>query len=76
MSPQKKKNEYRNSITAGKKHILEQIYAFFGDSMKRMVGFTLFWIAVGMLIMLFLHNAFIGAIIIALLLLVGYNLFC
>ena len=44
--------------------------------MKRMVGFTLFWIAVGMLIMLFLHNAFIGAIIIALLLLVGYNLFC
>ena len=44
--------------------------------MKRMIGFILFWIAVGMLIMLFIHNILIGFIIIGLLLLIGYNLFC
>ncbi len=65
------------------------IYAFFvsvfvyrqsgtgrSDTMKRMIGFILFWIAVGMLIMLFIHNILIGFIIIGLLLLIGYNLFC
>lgn len=65
------------------------IYAFFcagffvpakganwGGTMKRMIGFILFWIAIGMLIMLFIHNILIGFIIIGLLLLIGYNLFC
>lgn len=52
------------------------IYAFFGDVMKRMVGFILFWIAIGMLLMILIHNILIGIIIIGILLLLGYNLFC
>jgi hypothetical protein len=44
--------------------------------MKRMIGFILFWIAIGMLLMLFIHNMLIGMILIAVLLLLGYNLFC
>lgn len=41
-----------------------------------MIGFILFWIAIGMLLMLFIHNMLIGMILIAVLLLLGYNLFC
>ncbi len=42
--------------------------------MKRLIGFIAFWIAVGMLLMLFLaHHYLIALIIIALLLLIGYN---
>jgi len=52
------------------------IYAFFGDSMKRMIGFILFWIAIGMIIMMFIQNMFMGVLIVAILLLLGYNLFC
>ncbi len=44
--------------------------------MKRLIGFTLFWIAVGMLLMLLIHNIFIGILLIAVFLLAGYNLFC
>lgn len=44
--------------------------------MKRMIGFILFWIAIGMLLMLLIHNILVGMIIIAALLLLGYNLFC
>lgn len=47
-----------------------------GDYMKRCIGFILFWIAVGMLLMLLIHNTLIGLILIAVLLLLGYNLFC
>ncbi|MCI9664694.1 MAG: hypothetical protein HFI46_12595 [Lachnospiraceae bacterium] len=44
--------------------------------MKKMIGFIAFWIAVGMLLMLFLSRHFlIGLIIIALLLLIGYNFY-
>ena len=44
--------------------------------MKRMIGFIAFWIAVGMQLMLFLARHYlIGLIIIALLLLIGYNFF-
>lgn len=43
--------------------------------MRRLIGFTLFWIAVGMLLMLFLHSKLLGLIIIFLLLILGYNLF-
>lgn len=43
---------------------------------KRLIGFIAFWIAVGMLLMLFLaHHYLTGLIIIALLLLVGYNFY-
>ena len=44
--------------------------------MKKLIGFIAFWIAVGMLLMLFLaHHYLIALIIIALLLRLGYN-FC
>ena len=44
--------------------------------MKKILGFGCFMIAVGMFIMLFLENVFVAVIIIGILLLVGYNLFC
>lgn len=40
---------------------------------KKLVGLLAFFVAVGMLIMLFLRNDFVGIIIIALLLFIGYN---
>lgn len=43
--------------------------------MKKIIGFILFWIAIGMLFMLIISNTFWGVIIIALLLLIGYNLY-
>ena len=44
--------------------------------MKRLIGFIMFWIAVGMAIMIFLPNEVLGILIIFILLLLGYNLFC
>lgn len=44
--------------------------------MNKILGFGCFMIAVGMFIMLFLDNVFVAVIIIGILLLVGYNLFC
>jgi len=43
---------------------------------KRMIGFILFWIAIGMTIMLFITNGILAICIIILCLLLGYNLFC
>ncbi len=43
--------------------------------MRRLIGFVLFWIAVGMALMMFLHSQLLGLIIIFLLLLLGYNMF-
>lgn len=43
--------------------------------MKRMCGFILFWIAIGMTIMLFITNGLLAIIIILLCLILGYNLF-
>lgn len=43
--------------------------------MKRVAGYTVFWIAVGMLISLFISNTFWSVLLIFLLLLLGYNLF-
>ena len=44
--------------------------------MKKLIGFIAFWIAVGMLLMLlFFTSRFIGLIICALLLLIGYNFY-
>lgn len=40
---------------------------------RKMMGFIAFWIAVGMLLMFFLTNRFVALIIIALLVLIGYN---
>lgn len=44
--------------------------------MRKMIGFILFWIAIGMTIMLFLDNGVIAVLIILLCLILGYNLFC
>lgn len=44
--------------------------------MKRLIGFVSFWVAFGMLLMLVLSSEVLGIIIIGILLLVGYNLFC
>ncbi len=44
--------------------------------MKRVTGFAVFFIAVGMIISIFLPNAFIEVLIILICLLLGYNLFC
>lgn len=52
------------------------IYAFFGGEMKRLVGFGLFCFSMGMLLMLVIHNRFIGFLLIIALLLAGYFIFC
>ena len=45
--------------------------------MCRMLGFIIFWIAVGMIIALLLaDNLFLCISIIIILILVGYNMFC
>jgi hypothetical protein len=44
--------------------------------MKKILGFSCFMIAAGMFIMLFIENVLVAIIVIGILLLVGYNLFC
>lgn len=44
--------------------------------MKRVIGFALFFIAIGMILMMLLSDIFVGIIFVALLLLLGYNFFC
>ncbi len=44
--------------------------------MKRMVGFILFWIAIGMAITFFMRNGFLAMLVILACLTLGYNLFC
>lgn len=43
--------------------------------MKRVFGFALFFVALGMVIMMFIPSIFIGILIVLLCLLVGYQLF-
>lgn len=44
--------------------------------MKRIVGFALFFVALGIGIMLFLPTDFSGILVILVCLLVGYQMFC
>lgn len=44
--------------------------------MKRIIGFALFFLGLGMMVMLILGNAFVGVLLIAACLLAGYYLFC
>lgn len=44
--------------------------------MKKMIGFVALCVAVGMLVMLFLTNRFVGLVLIVLLMLIGYSFFC
>ena len=43
--------------------------------MKKLIGYTMFWIAVGMVLMLIISKTWVTIIIIAFLLIIGYNLF-
>ncbi len=43
--------------------------------MRRLIGYTMFWIAVGMVLELFIANILISILMILCFLLVGYNLF-
>lgn len=43
--------------------------------MKKLIGYTMFWIAVGMVLMLIVSEVWIAIILIAFLLIVGYSLF-
>ena len=44
--------------------------------MKRVVGFAMIFLALGMVLSLILPNGFIEIVVIAGLLILGYNLFC
>ena len=44
--------------------------------MCRILGFLLFWIGIGILIGMLLPNPFLCVLAVAVLLLLGYNLFC
>lgn len=44
--------------------------------MKRVIGFALFFVAVGMVINMFMPNLFVSILIVVLCLLVGFQLFC
>ena len=44
--------------------------------MRRVLGLILFWIAIGMLLMMLIGNNIVGIILVACFLVVGYNLFC
>ena len=43
--------------------------------MKRICGLCTFSVAIGMMLMLFIDSVFVAVILIAILLLLGYNLF-
>lgn len=43
--------------------------------MKKLIGYTIFWFGIGMLLMLLIKNIWIGILLIILLLLLGFILF-
>ena len=51
------------------------IYAFLVGKMKRVWGYTLFWMRIGMLIMFFVGGGLLGVLLIAGTMLVSYLLF-
>ena len=64
-----------NDTYSAYNRIEQQVYG--GDTpVVRIIGFMMFWIAVGMIIGLLIENVFWGIVIIVLLMLCGYNLFC
>lgn len=44
--------------------------------MRRVLGLILFWVAIGMLLMMLIDSTVVGIILVALCLIIGYNLFC
>lgn len=43
--------------------------------MRRLIGYTMFWLAAGMVLELFIENILISMLLILFFLLLGYNLF-
>lgn len=43
--------------------------------MRKLIGYTIFWIGIGMLLMLLIKNIWIGILFIVILLLLGFILF-
>ncbi len=43
--------------------------------MRRLIGYTLFWTAIGILIGILIENLFFGILLTFLFILLGYNLF-
>jgi len=43
--------------------------------MIRLIGFILFWISLGMLLMLLIDSRFVGIIVIAIFMIIGFNLY-
>lgn len=41
----------------------------------KMLGFILFWISFGMLLMLLISNTFVGVLLIIIFMIVGFNLY-
>jgi hypothetical protein len=44
--------------------------------MKHVIGFAVFWVAVGLVIAMIIPNTFVQVLCILLCILVAYNLFC
>lgn len=44
--------------------------------MRRVLGLIMFWIAIGMLLMMLISSTILGIVLAAVFLVVGYNLFC
>ncbi|MDD6571497.1 MAG: hypothetical protein PUF12_03805 [Thermoflexaceae bacterium] len=44
--------------------------------MKCLIGFILFWVAIGMFISLFIDSVFCVVVLILVMLVAGFNLFC
>ena len=46
------------------------------NSVRRVLGLVLFWIGIGMLLMMIIGNNIVGILLAACFLVAGYNLFC
>ena len=44
--------------------------------MRKVIGFALFFVAIGMVTMMLLPNVFVGVLLVFVFLLLGYNFFC
>ena len=44
--------------------------------MRTVIGFAMFFIAIGMILMMLLSSTFVGVLLVIAFLLLGYNFFC
>lgn len=66
--------QLNNDILTQKAYIISNI-CFFGEIMKRIWGYTLFWFGVGMIVMYIIGGGIIGILLIAGAMLLSYLLF-